>query len=209
MPLDFCCPIRGLAASFIRAIVRNVAEFGCALEVSFTEDEVYGTLLGCSEDKARGLKVLKNNENGIMCKLDIEKAYDNVDWAMDGGFMLGCKVKGRNEKGSDFPLVAVSGLRINLEKSELIPVGRVENIDDLALKFDCRVGSLPSTYLGLPLGAPFKSISVWDGVEEHSVKDWPCGRDNTYPREGEQLNPKHFAESSYLLYVLVEITKFS
>ena len=25
--------------------------------------------------------VLKNNENGIMCKLDIEKAYDNVDWA--------------------------------------------------------------------------------------------------------------------------------
>ncbi|RVX09442.1 hypothetical protein CK203_015286 [Vitis vinifera] len=47
----------------------------------------------------------------------------------------------------------VSRLRINLEKSELIPVGRVENIDDLAMKFGCRVGSLPSTYLGLPLGA--------------------------------------------------------
>ena len=25
--------------------------------------------------------VLKNNENEIMCKLDIEKAYDNVDWS--------------------------------------------------------------------------------------------------------------------------------
>ena len=24
--------------------------------------------------------VLKNNENGILCKLDIKKAYDNVDW---------------------------------------------------------------------------------------------------------------------------------
>ena len=56
----------------------------------------------------------------------------------------------------------VSGLRINLEKSELIPVGRVENMDDLAWDFGCRVGSLPSTYLGMPLGAPFKSVIVGD-----------------------------------------------
>ena len=174
--------------------------------------------------------ILKNNENSIMCKLDIEKAYDNVNWsslftvmqklgfgekwigwikwcistasfsmlvngtskgffqssrglrqgdplspylfviamqvfssflkrAMDGGFMSGCKVK--SEKGvqishllfADDTLVfcqasqnhltylnwllmwfeALSGLRINLEKSELIPVRRVENIDDLTL----------------------------------------------------------------------------
>ena len=61
----------------------------------------------------------------------------------------------------------MSGLRINLEKSELIPVGRIENIDDLALGFGCREGSLPSTYLGMPLGALFKSVTVWDGVEEH------------------------------------------
>ena len=65
---------------------------------------------------------------------------------------------------------AMSGLKINLEKSEFIPIERVENIDDLALDFGCRVGSLPSTYLGLPLGAPFKSISVWDGVEERFRK---------------------------------------
>ena len=25
--------------------------------------------------------ILKNNENGILCKLDIEKAYYNVDWS--------------------------------------------------------------------------------------------------------------------------------
>ena len=60
---------------------------------------------------------------------------------------------------------ALSGLKINLEKSEIIPVGRVENIDFLTKAFRCRVGSLPS-YLGLALGAPFKSVSVWDGVEE-------------------------------------------
>ena len=61
---------------------------------------------------------------------------------------------------------AMSGLKINLEKSEFIPIERVENIDDLALDFGCRVGSLPSTYLGLPLGAPFKSVTVCDGVKE-------------------------------------------
>ena len=45
---------------------------------------------------------------------------------------------------------AMSGLRINLEKSDLIPVGRVENIDDLALDFGCRVGSLPSLIWASP-----------------------------------------------------------
>ena len=39
---------------------------------------------------------------------------------------------------------ACSGLRINLEKSELILVGRVHNIDELALELGCKVGSLPS-----------------------------------------------------------------
>ncbi|KAJ9682243.1 hypothetical protein PVL29_018228 [Vitis rotundifolia] len=194
---------------------------------------------------------LKNNESGILCKLDIEKAYDNVDWTfiltikwcistanffvlinvtpagffqssrglrqgdplspylfviamevfsvflkrvVQGGFLSGYRVKGRSEEGvlishllfANDTLVfcnpsqdhltylswllmwfeVISGLRINLKKSELIPVGRVENMDDLAWDFGCRVGNLPTTYLGMPLGAPFKSITVWDGVEE-------------------------------------------
>ena len=42
----------------------------------------------------------------------------------------------------------------------------MENIESLVEAFGCQVGSLPSSYLGLPLGAPFKSIPVWDDVEE-------------------------------------------
>ena len=65
---------------------------------------------------------------------------------------------------------ACSGLKVNLEKSELIPVGRVNDIVDLALELGCKVGGLPSSYLGLPLGAPFKSEVVWDSVEERFRK---------------------------------------
>ena len=55
---------------------------------------------------------------------------------------------------------AISGLRVNLDKSELIPVGSVENVEDLASELGCKVGSLPSMYLGMPLGAPFKSVAA-------------------------------------------------
>ena len=61
---------------------------------------------------------------------------------------------------------AASGLRINLDKSEIIPVGVVEEIEEMAVELGCRVGSPPSQYLGLPLEAPNKAPSVWDGVEE-------------------------------------------
>ena len=61
---------------------------------------------------------------------------------------------------------AAFGLRINLAKSELIPIREVEDIDEMAVELGCRVGSLPSVYLGLPLGAHHKASSMWDGVEE-------------------------------------------
>ena len=55
---------------------------------------------------------------------------------------------------------AFLGLKANLEKSELIPVGRVENMEELADDFGYKVGNLPSTYLGMLLGGPFKSVGI-------------------------------------------------
>ena len=65
---------------------------------------------------------------------------------------------------------AIYGLRINLDKSELILVGRMGNIDDLALDLGCKIGDLPFSYLGLSSGAFFKFVTVWDGVEERFRK---------------------------------------
>ena len=65
---------------------------------------------------------------------------------------------------------AISGLKINLSKSELVPVGTVQNVPELASILGCHVASLPLTYLGLPLGASFKSKSIWAGVVERMEK---------------------------------------
>ena len=59
---------------------------------------------------------------------------------------------------------AISRLKVNLDKSELIPIRNVENAVDLAREFSSSCALLAS-YLGFPFGAPFRYF-VRDGVEE-------------------------------------------
>ncbi|RVW23579.1 LINE-1 retrotransposable element ORF2 protein [Vitis vinifera] len=198
----------------------------------------------------------KKGNKGVICNLDIEKAYDSINWkfllkvmekmgfgakwlrwmwwcistakfsvmangtptgffssskglrqgdplspylfvmgmevlsilirrAMEGGFISGCKIQrdgGRavhiahllfaddtivfceakkeyltNLSWILFWFEAASGLRINLAKNEIILVGEVQRIEELAVEIGCRVGQLPTVYLGLPLGVPNKA----------------------------------------------------
>jgi hypothetical protein len=61
---------------------------------------------------------------------------------------------------------AVTGLKVNLAKSEMVPVGVVDSMPSLANLLYCRIGALPMLYLGMPLGAPYKGLSVWNSVLE-------------------------------------------
>ena len=68
-------------------------------------------------------------------------------------------------------LEACSSLRINLEKSELILMGRVPNIEDLALELGCKVGGLSSCYLSLLLGGPPSNLWRFGMVLEKDFEE--------------------------------------
>ncbi|XP_028087530.1 uncharacterized protein LOC114288243 [Camellia sinensis] len=70
---------------------------------------------------------------------------------------------------------AMPELRVNLAKSELIPVGQVARSSVLAAMLGCKVVSLPVTYLGLPLGASFKATGIWEEWWIGCVIGWQDG----------------------------------
>lgn len=70
---------------------------------------------------------------------------------------------------------AVSSLKVNLQKSKMMGVGDVESFNHLAGILECRVVSLPVTYLGLPLGGNQRKADLWDPVVEkiqHRLALW-------------------------------------
>lgn len=54
----------------------------------------------------------------------------------------------------------ISSLKINLQKSETFAVGEIADVQIYASMFGCKMGSLSTNYLGLPLGKNYKSKKV-------------------------------------------------
>ena len=61
---------------------------------------------------------------------------------------------------------AVTGLKVNVHKSEMVPIGEVDDVQALAVILGCRVGTLPMSYLGMSLGASHNSPSIWNPILE-------------------------------------------
>ena len=64
----------------------------------------------------------------------------------------------------------ITGLKVNIGKSEIVPVGEVGNLDALARILCCKIGYLPMSYLGMPLGAHYKDSSIWNPIIERMEK---------------------------------------
>ena len=59
---------------------------------------------------------------------------------------------------------AITGLKVNVGKSEIVPVGDVGNLIALACILCCKVGTLPMRYLGMPVGAHYKDVLIWNPI---------------------------------------------
>lgn len=68
-------------------------------------------------------------------------------------------------------------------------MGNVPDINALAAILGCKVASFPLKYLGLSLGAPFKTKSIWNGVAEKT-----CELEETLLSKGDKITliKKHF-----------------
>ncbi|WMV36832.1 hypothetical protein MTR67_030217 [Solanum verrucosum] len=64
----------------------------------------------------------------------------------------------------------ISGLHVNWHKSCLYLVNQVTNMQILAENLGCQMDSLPTKYLGMPLGAKNKEVEVWSEVLERSER---------------------------------------
>ncbi|XP_047267599.1 uncharacterized protein LOC124898027 [Capsicum annuum] len=64
----------------------------------------------------------------------------------------------------------VSRLHINWRKSQLYPINEVSNMVDLSGILGGEIGSLPTMYLGMRLGAKSKTLNIWNPVIEKCDK---------------------------------------
>jgi hypothetical protein len=89
-------------------------------------------------------------------------------------------------------------------KSEIIHIGKVDDIERLAGIFGCRVVVLTMKYLGLPLGAPYKTIAIWNSIVEKKEKA-VGGLEAAIFVEGREVNvdQKYFVQFTHLLSIFV------
>ena len=83
----------------------------------------------------------------------------------------------------------------------MVPIGEVNNVHALAKILGYRVGTLLVTYLGMPLGASNKSLSIWNPILEKIERNL-AGLKKLYLSKGGRLTLLKSILSSLPTYFL-------
>ncbi|RVW56151.1 hypothetical protein CK203_080774 [Vitis vinifera] len=139
----------------------------------------------------------RSGEEGVVLKIDFEKAYDHdVVRAEKRNLLEGFRVGRNSTRVSHLQFVddtiffsntseedlqtlkslllvfgQISGLKVNLDKSNIYGINLEQNhLSRLAELLDCKASGWPIPYLGLPLGRNPKACGFWDPVIERISK---------------------------------------
>uniref|UniRef100_A0A2N9GD12 Reverse transcriptase zinc-binding domain-containing protein n=1 Tax=Fagus sylvatica TaxID=28930 RepID=A0A2N9GD12_FAGSY len=143
------------------------------LEHPFGEEEVVGVVAGFNGDKAPDRAVREGLFSGFSVGTMAANPLmvSHLLFADDTLIFCGADLEQISNLRYVFTwFEAVSGLKINFSKFEIVPVGDVPHIGDLVQILGCKQSGLPMHYLGLPLGATFKETTIWNPVLERVEK---------------------------------------
>ena len=91
-------------------------------------------------------------------------------------------------------------MKVNVGKSEIVPVGEVNNLDALANILHYKMGSLPMKYLGMSLGTSFKTTSIWNPILE-KTQNKLSGWKRLYLSKGGYVNKEYALKPSNVLFI--------
>ena len=94
----------------------------------------------------------------------------------------------------------MTSLKVNAAKSEMVPIGEVNDVHALVEILGCRVGALLMTYLGMLLGASHKSPSIWNPILE-KIERKLAGWKKLYLSKGGRLTLLKSTLSSLPTYI--------
>ena len=101
----------------------------------------------------------------------------------------------------------MTNLKVNVTKSEMVPIGKVNNVHALAKILGCKVRALPMTYLGMPLGVSYKAPSIWNPILE-KIERKLAGWKKLYLSKGGRLTLLKSMLSSLPTYFLFLFSPF-
>ncbi|XP_026438870.1 uncharacterized protein LOC113337403 [Papaver somniferum] len=98
---------------------------------------------------------------------------------------------------------AITGLKVNFNKSSVISIGADAKIEAIAVILNCKIEKLPLKYLGMSVGAQTRNAAIWDVVIEKFQKKLAPWKRKFFTKAGRLLLIKTTLSSLPIYYMSI------